>query len=320
MGRNNHPPLEATEAFVQVAQSLGFTQASRVTGLSVSTLSRLVKELEGLVGAQLLTRTTRRVLLTEAGQLYLAHARRLLDAQRAAVDAVTELMGGVPRGTLRVSMPVAVGERLLGPRLPELKARYPELRLEVDLSDRNVPLVEGGFDLAIRVGRLADSSLRSQMLGRITRHLVASPRYLERRGAPKRPDQLIEHDLVVTGPLSTVEWAFYKKGEKVRLQVEGAVQTTSPSLAAQLAAQGLGILRTTEWVIRDELTRGDLVEVMSDWRCDAPTERPEEMGVPVWVVYSQGADTSPPLKSRVFVEMVQQAMRQEVQGRRRRRA
>ncbi|HRE90630.1 MAG TPA: LysR substrate-binding domain-containing protein, partial [Myxococcota bacterium] len=97
-----------------------------------------------------------------------------VEAARAAVDAVTELMGGVPRGTLRVSMPVSVGERLLGPRLPELQQRYPELRLEVDLSDRNVPLVEGGFDLAIRVGRLADSSLRSQLLGRITRHLVAS--------------------------------------------------------------------------------------------------------------------------------------------------
>lgn len=313
MYRNNAPSLEATEAFVHVARSLGFTQASRVTGRSVSALSRLVKELEAEVGAQLLLRTTRRVQLTEAGQLYLSHALRLLDAQRAAVDAVTELTGGVPRGTLRVSMPVAVGERVLGPRLPELRQRYPELRLEVDLSDRNVPLVQGGFDLVLRVGRMADSSLRSQLLDRVTRHLVASPDYLARRGAPKHPHQLADHELVATGPLSTVEWTFHKRDEVVRVQVDGVVQTTSPSLAAQLAVSGLGLLRTTEWVIRDELARGALVEVMADWRCDPPGG-----GIPVWVVYAQGADTTPPLKSRVFVEMVQQAMRHEVAVRKRR--
>ena len=312
--RNNPPSLEASEAFVQVARSLGFTQASRISGRSVSTLSRLVRELETQVGAQLLLRTTRRVRLTEAGALYFAHAQRLLDAQRAAVDAVTELTGGVPRGTLRVSMPVAVGERLLGPRLPELRRRYPELRIEVDLSDRNVPLVQGGFDLVIRVGRLADSSLRSQLIGRITRHLVASPSYLERRAAPTHPEQVLEHDLVVIGPLAPVEWTFYKKGEVARVQVDGIAQTTSPSLAVQLAVAGLGLMRAPEWVMRDELARGELVEVMSDWRSNDP----KDGGIPVWVVYAQGADTSPPLKSRVFVEMIQRAVQHEVIGKRRR--
>lgn len=319
MKRNNQPlpSFDANAAFVQVARSQGFTPAARASGRSVSMLSRLVRDLEAHLGAQLLMRTTRRVRLTEAGELYLAHAEALLHAQRAAMDAVTELTGGVPRGRLRVSMPVAVGERLLAPRLPELRRRYPELELEIDLSDRNVPLLQGGYDLVLRVGRLQDSSLRAQLLGRVQRRLVASPSYLARRRPPKRPSDLSRHDLLVTGPIAgPVEWTFYQRpsGEPVRVPAMGGVQMTSPALAVQLAVSGLGLLRTTEWVMRDELQRGTLVEVMTDYTCDAPTEG----GLPVWVVYAQGPDATPPLKARVFVELVQAAMQTEVLGKRRR--
>ena len=307
--------LAAAEIFLQVVEVRGFSRAAKLVGRSTSSLSRAVAELERQLGAQLLARTTRRVSLTEAGRLYASHAETLLAGRRAAHDAVAELTGGVPRGHLRVSMPVSVGERLLAPHLPELRRRYPELRLELDLSDRNVPLVQGGFDLAIRVGRLSDSSLRAQLLGRVPVRLVASPSYLAAHGEPARPLALRDHACItiaqVVGP---VAWSFYHRRARTRserLEVEGVVHTTSPMLAAQLACAGQGILRVNEWVIRDQLARGELVEILRDWLC----YRLGDGGLPVYVVYAQTASAEPPLKSRVFVQLVKQILAAEVTSR-----
>ncbi|MBK9033604.1 MAG: LysR family transcriptional regulator [Myxococcales bacterium] len=305
--------LAAAEVYLQVVRTRSFTLAARALGKSTSSLSRAVAQLERHLGAQLLARTTRRLSLTEAGALYADHAERLLTAQRAARDAIAELTGGTPRGHLRVSMPVSVGERLLGPHLPALRRRYPELRFEIDLSDRNVPLVQGGFDLAIRLGRQADSSLRAQLLGRVPVRLVASPQYLARRGHPARPLELRDHDcLTVAQVAGPVEWAFYHRRVRTRserLEVAGVVHTTSPLLAGQLARRGLGVLRVVEWVVRDELARGELVEVLPDWSCHAVADG----GLPVFVVYAQGAGAEPPLKSRRFVELVKEILATEVQ-------
>jgi len=316
MSRKNHPAripaydeLAAAEVFLRVVHSNGFTPAAKLLGKSTSSISRAVTELERQLGAQLLARTTRRLHLTEAGALYVGHAEGLLAAQRAGRDAIAELTGGVVRGHLRVSMPVTVGERLLGPHLPALRRRYPELRLELDLADRNVPLVQGGFDLAIRVGRLADSSLRAQLLGKVPVKLVASPRYLASHPAPAHPDELRAHTTISLGALAgTHEWTFHRRGGRPRrVAIDAAVHTTSPTLAAQLATAGLGVARLVGWVIRDELRRGQLVEVMPEWSCDAPSHG----GVPVYVVYAQTASAAPPLKSRVFVEFVKDAMARE---------
>lgn len=311
--------LAAAEIFLQVVKVRGFTSAARLVGRSTSSLSRTVAELERQLGTQLLARTTRRVSLTEAGRLYASHAETLLAARRAARDAVAELTGGVPRGHLRVSMPVSVGERLLAPHLPELRRRHPELRLEIDLSDRNIPLVQGGFDLAIRVGRLSDSSLRAQLLGRVPVRLVASPSYVAAHGEPARPLALRDHACItiaqVVGP---VEWGFYHRRARTRserLEIEGVVHTTSPLLAAQLACAGQGILRVNEWVIRDQLARGELVEILRDWSC----YRLGEGGLPVYVVYAQTASAEPPLKSRVFVQLLKEILAAEVMPRTARR-
>jgi DNA-binding transcriptional LysR family regulator len=323
MPRNKQPAktltldeLSAAEAFLQVVKANGFTAAAKVLGKSTSSLSRTVSELERYLGAQLLTRTTRRLHVTEAGSLYAAHAQALLDAARAGHDAIVELTGGVPRGHLRVTMPVAMG-RLLGAHVAELRRKYPELRLEVDLSDKYISLVERGFDLAIRVGRLPDSSLRAQLLGKIPVLLVASPRYIERHGAPKHPDQLARHSCITLGAVAGVhEWSFHKRGSRPkRVAVEGVVHTNSPGLASQLATSGIGLLRVVEWIIRGELERGELVEVMRDWSCDEPSDG----GMPVYVVYSQTAGVAPPLKSRVFVDLVKDLTAREGLSRRMKR-
>lgn len=294
--------LSAAEVFLHVVRSNGFTAAAKTLGKSTSSLSRTVAELERQLGAQLLARTTRRLHLTEAGALYTTHAEALLAAQRACRDAVAELTGGIPRGHLRVTMPVTVGERLLGPAVPELRKRFPELKLELDLSDRNVALVQGGYDLAIRVGRLADSSLRAQLLGKVALRLVASPRYLAKHGTPKQPADLPRHACISVGPLAgTAEWAFHRRGARPRhIAIEGVVHTTSPALAAQLAVSGIGLVRIVDWIIREELRRGELVEVMPEWSCDDPALG----GVPVYAVFAQTAGMPLPLKTRVFIDAV----------------
>jgi DNA-binding transcriptional LysR family regulator len=303
--------LTAAEIFLQVVKVRGFTSAAKLVGRSTSSLSRSVAELERQLGAQLLARTTRRVSLTEAGVLYARHAESLLAARRDARDAIAELTGGVPRGHLRVSMPVAIGERLLAPHLPELRRRHPELRLELELSDRNVALVQGGFDLAIRTGRLSDSSLRAQLLGKVPVRLVASPGYLAAHRPPKRPLDLRDHAcLTIAQVVGPVEWSFYHRRARTRterLEIEGVVHTTSPMLAAQLACAGEGVLRVNEWVIREPLARGELVEVLPEWSC----YRIGVGGLPVYVVYAQTASATPPLKSRVFVELLKEVLARE---------
>lgn len=306
--RSGFDELAAAEAFLQVVRTRGFTAASRTLGKSVSALSRTVAELEAQLGAQLLARTTRRMHLTEAGTLYATHAEAMLAGRHAAREAVRELTGGTPRGHLRVSMPVSVGERLLGPAIPELRRRYPELRLELELSDRNVPLVQGGFDLAIRVGRLEDSSLRAQLLARMPAKLVASKSYVDRHGMPRSPAQLRDHACITVGAAAgPVEWTFFRGARRETVEIEGVVHTTSPPLAVQLAVAGEGIARSLEWFVRDH--RG-LVELMLGWSCDAPVDG----GVPVFVLYAQTAGETPPLKSRVFVELAKEIVARDVFG------
>jgi DNA-binding transcriptional LysR family regulator len=304
--------LDLAEAFLQVVRGNGFAPAAKALGRSPSALSRMVTELEKDLGAQLLARTTRRLHLTEAGAAYVTHAETLLAAHRASKDAITELVGGAPRGRLRVSMPVSVGERVLAPHLPAFRARYPDLRLEIDLSDRNLGLLEGGFDLALRVGKLADTSLRAQLLGRVPIVLVASPGYLRKHGKPEHPEDLARHACLCVGAMEgPVEWRFFHDGRREDVVVDGVVHTTSPTLATKLAAAGVGVLRTTEWTVRDELRRGQLAPVMPAWSC----HRLPTGGTPVHVIYAQGASATPPLKSRVFVELVKTIVAVEGLGR-----
>lgn len=329
--RSGFDELTAAEVFLQVVKARGFTNAARALGKSTSALSRIVAELERQLGAQLIARTTRRMSVTEAGAVYASHAEGLLAAQRAGRDAITELTGGVPRGHLRVSAPVAVGDRLLAEHLPAFRRRFPELRLEIELSDRNAFLVQGGFDLAIRVGRLADSSLRALLLATVPVRLVASPAYLAARGEPRHPAELRQHDCItVGGAAGPVEWTFHRRGKRAnpaskpskspkpskpqkgdasieRIELDGVVHTTSAPFAARLATEGLGVVRALEWVIREPLRSGQLVEVMRDWACDLPGEG----GVPIYAVFAQTAGATPPLKSRVFVEMMKEVVAKE---------
>lgn len=300
--------LQAAEVFLQVVKAKGFARAAGALGRAPSTLTRAVADLERHLGVQLLTRTTRRIHLTEAGNVYMQHAEAMLAARRDARDAVASLTGGVPRGHLRVSMPVLVGERILGPHLAGFHRRYPELQLELDLSDRLMPLVGGGFDLALRIGQLPDSSLRAQRIGTVKRVLVASPDYLAKHPPLRTPRDLSAHPLITLGAMpGPVEWMFFGPERVDTVHVEGWLHTTSPPLAFNAAKEGLGIVRVAEWLARSALRDGSMVEVIPDWRCDDPAEG----GPGLYAVFTQTAGINVPLKSRVFVDFVVEVMKSE---------
>lgn len=305
MRRTSLDELQAADSFRLIVRSGSLANAARARGVNPSTLTRSLQELEQHLGTQLLKRTTRRLSLTEAGQVYLQHAERLLAIRREAHEAIASLTGGTPRGHLRVSMPVVVGERILGPRLQVFRARYPELQLELDLSDRNMPLVEAGFDLGLRIGRLQDSSLRAQRLATVSRTLVASPDYLTAHGTPQSPQDLQQHACITLGQLAgPVSWRFWRADETAVHTVQGWLHCTSPPLALTAARQGQGITRVATWVAESALRRGELVRILPEWSCDDP----EHGGPGLYVVYTQGSGAVIPLKSRVFVDFVRESL------------
>lgn len=293
--------LDAARIFVGVVQANGFSAAARSLRRSASQLSRVVAALEVHLGSQLLARTTRTLRLTEAGTIYLAHAEQLVTASRAAHEALEEYRGGVPRGHLRVSMPVSVGERLFAAHLPRFHARYPDLRVSLDLSDRQMNLAQTGFDLAIRVGRPKDTSLRALHLGRIQGLVLASPSYLREHGIPKKPADLAKHKAIVVG---SSDWMFRRGTKRQTVTVPSMILSSSPTLAVQLAEAGMGLVRTAEWLVRHALERSTLVPVLTSWDCGS---------LPLYVIYAQAGSATPPRKSRVFVEMVKEIMQSEFQ-------
>jgi DNA-binding transcriptional LysR family regulator len=311
--------IAAAHALLLVIQCRSFSIAAKSISKHPSTLSRTIAQLEQRVGAQLLRRTTRRVSVTEAGALYARHAEQLLAARSAAHDAIAELSGGIPRGHLRVTMPVSVGETLLAPHLKEFRRRFPQLRLELDLSDRNVPIVQGGFDLAIRVGKQPDSSLRAQLLGHVPILNVASKQFIKDMGQPSAPSELTRYECItISQSPGPVEWGFYHKDNKHRsehVRIEGSITCTSPVLANKLACDGLGVVRIVEWVVRQQIASGKLVEVLPQWS----SVRVSDGGLPVFVMYGHHAPFAAPLKTQVFVEMIKRIIEDSKVTHRRRR-
>ena len=178
--------------FVEVVKARSFRRAADAIGMPNSTLSRRISALEKAIGLRLLHRTTRKIELTEAGQLYFQRSKRIVDEARLAHEQLGEMLAQ-PSGLLRVSLPVDFATIYLAPLIAEFAQRYPGISFEFDLTPRRVDMVAEPFDVAIRMGELADSQLIARQLARLPRYLYASPRYLELSGEPKKPDDLVKH-------------------------------------------------------------------------------------------------------------------------------
>ncbi|MBL8743708.1 MAG: LysR family transcriptional regulator [Myxococcales bacterium] len=259
-------PIADLAVFVAVAEALGFTAGARRLGVSKAMVSVAIGRLETRLGVRLFQRTTRRLSLTEAGVDALPHAQRALAAARDAEEAARQTQAG-PRGKLRVSVPMSFGLLHLVPALAEFAALYPAVSVDLALDDRVVDLVEGGFDLAIRIGTLADSSLIAKRLGKSRNVLVAAPSYLAKHRAPKRPLDLRSHAALVYSLSSTgSRWTFTRGARKETVSVSGPLRASSSLALHRAIGLGLGIGRLPTFIAGADLASGRLVEVLPEWK------------------------------------------------------
>lgn len=280
--------------FVQVVESGSFTAAARRLELSKSVVSKYVTRLENRLGARLLNRTTRRLSLTEIGQTFYQRSRRGLEAIDEAEAEVSRLQSE-PRGTLRINAPMSFGVLHIAPALPEFLKRYPELQVDVNLDDRKVDVVAGGFDVSVRIADLPDSSLIARRLGPCRHVLVASPGYLERHGEPRTPEDLQAHNvLTYQYQTSRLEWTFRRPGSSpVSIPVSGSIQMNN-SLALQAALlNGAGIARIPTFVAGQGLQEGTLRAVLRNY---------ETLQVSIYVLFAERQHLAP--KVRAFVDFM----------------
>ena len=257
--------LHAIRLFTQTVDAGSFSEAGRRLGIAPSSVSRQVAALEDSVGARLLQRTTRKLSLTEAGRLYHQRVTRILGELDEATAAVSDLEKA-PRGVLQVNGPIAFGVRHITPAIPEFLARYPQVRIELTLTDNFVDLVEAGADVAVRVGELEDSSLVARRLARNRRILCASPEYLARAGAPEHPRDLALHNcLIYTRHHGNVIWKLGGAQGPVEVRVDGNLRTNNTEAVHAAVILGLGIALLPSWLVGQEVHSGRLAKVLGDF-------------------------------------------------------
>lgn len=254
--------LNNLRVFVSVATHGSFAEAARRLRLSPSVVTRSVADLEHRLGLTLLHRTTRSVRLTDRGEIYLENSRRIL-ADVETSDAQVRGGNAAPRGLLNITAPILFGRLHVLPIVSKALKQHSELTIRLTLSDRYVHLADEGVDLAIRIGPLADSSLMTTKLGAVKRVLVASPAYLEVRGLPRTPRDLIDHDIVAFENVdATNEWRFDAHRKTVRVNPRLMVNSADAAIAA--AEDGLGITRALSYQVREGVLAGRLVLLLSE--------------------------------------------------------
>ena len=257
--------LEQLSAFVEVARRASFAQAARQLERHVSAVSRAVAALESRLGVRLLQRTTRRVALSEAGREYFKRCEALL-AEFEGADAEARDQGQALHGKLRVSAATGSGQTLIAPMVPEFLAAHPRLSLDLQLSNRYVDLVEEGYDLALRVGPLADSRLVMRRLAPSRRVPAASAAYLEARGTPRTPRELTTHACLILdiGP-HPQRWELERGRARAALEVSGPLRSNNALVLAAACRGGLGVALLPEFIAVPELARGRLKRVLPGW-------------------------------------------------------
>jgi DNA-binding transcriptional LysR family regulator len=277
--------------FTRVVQSGSFTASAKALKMTKSSVSRKLTELEDRVGARLLQRTTRTLSLTDVGRAYYERCARVIAELEEAELAVSR-MQATPRGLLRVTVPLAFGQ--LGTVVAELLKRYPDVRVEIVATDRQVNLIEEGFDVAVRAGPLADSSLHARPLGAARRVLAAAPSYLKRRGTPKAPAELDGHERLAfaTAP-ALAAWTLRGDGKSVSVSAPARLVVNDFDLLQEAARSGLGIASLPEFMCRNDFERGRLRPVLARW-CTEET--------PIHAVYPSTRHLSP--KVMAFVDLL----------------
>lgn len=286
--------ISAMRTYRQVVDSASFTAAAQTLGLSKAAVSKQISDLEAHLGAALLHRTTRRLNVTEAGQLYFERCQRLLDELDTA-EAEMRNLQAEPSGRLKISAPGNFGEAVLGPIVCELQKRYPKITLQIELSNRFVDLLEEGFDAALRIRTtLPDSSLIARRLCPVDRVAVAAPAYLKKHGVPKHPRDLADHNcMIYTLSTSPYDWTFNTPSGPHTVRVNGTIQSNNSQLLVDPLRAGSGIALLPAFSVGADIQAGRLKRVLDQF----PVDRHD-----LYVVYPHNRHLSP--KVRVLVDLL----------------
>jgi DNA-binding transcriptional LysR family regulator len=255
-------------AFVRVVDSNGFSAAAPALGLSPSAVSKLITRLEARLGVRLLQRTTRALHLTQEGEVFYAAAKRIVGEIETLENQIAG-QSSTPSGVLRVTTSLAFSTHQLAPVLSEFLARYPLVQFELLPTDRVIDMVEEGIDIAIRIGRLADTSFMARKIGEDKRLICAAPSYLARHGRPQRHEDLRRHNCLVSRDRTQLNrWPFKVDGQVVEIEVSGRVAVTEGETQMQLALQGVGIVRVTRLTLAHAIRDGSLVPLLGEFSAE----------------------------------------------------
>lgn len=283
--------------FVAVIESGSFSQAGKALGVSKSAVSKRINQLEERLGVQLLQRTTRRLSLTEAGERYFEYAQQALAQARAAEDAVS-LTQTCPKGLLRVNAPMSFGRLHLAALVPEFLERYPQIELHMAMDDRVVDMVAGGFDVAVRIGRLQDSSLVAKRLSDCQSVLCAAPNYLERSPTLQTPMDLQNHNCLFYSYFQAgTEWTFHGLKGAVRVQPKGNYQVNNSEALREAVLAGVGVAQMPLFIVADDIRSGKLTPLLPHYPLPLHA---------IYAVYPQRRHL--PAKVRVFLEFISEKM------------
>jgi DNA-binding transcriptional LysR family regulator len=290
--------LKSMRLFLSVVQTGSLSGAGRQVGLSPASVSRQISSLENDLGVRLLNRTSRRLSLTEAGQVYLERAEHLLHDVEELRDAVSQ-HAVKPRGTLRILSRISLGTQYVSPLIPAFREQYPDLKIDLWLTDNDLDLAEHGIDLAIRTGNLADSMLIGRLLASSPRVICASPEYWRQHRKPLKPEDLEKHNCLTYrfefGTAAAL-WQFKNsKGYSTDIRVTSDFQTNNGEALRIAALSGLGVALLPAWSVREHLLAGTLERALSDYETTV-----SDLDNGIYAVYLSRRNL--PVKTRLFID------------------
>ena len=285
--------LNAISVFCKVIETQSFTQAANQQNISVAMASKLVSQLEEHLKTRLLQRTTRKIVPTEAGMLYYQRCQAILLDLIEADSSISNMSTSL-QGNLLISVPRDFGLLYISPNLPKFIELHPNLHVEIEFEDKRVDLVAEGYDLALRIGYMQDSSLVARKISSSPMHFVASPSYLEARVTPLTPDDLEYHQgLLYKSSLNQVHWQSTKANQIQRYKIQSKVVSNNGMALLEMTKAGLGISNSPSFFVKDALASGELVEILSEYK-----QKPLD----IYVVYPNRRHL--PAKVRAFIEFL----------------
>ncbi|MBF0750997.1 MULTISPECIES: LysR family transcriptional regulator [unclassified Pasteurella] len=285
--------LNAISIFCKVVETQSFTQAALQQNISVAMASKLVSQLEEHLKTRLLQRTTRKIMPTEAGMMYYQRCQGILQDLDEADASISNMTTSL-QGNLLISVPRDFGLLFISPNLPMFIAAHPNLHIEVEFNDKKIDLLAEGYDLALRIGYMQDSSLVARKISTSTIHFAASPRYLDQYGVPKTPNDLEQHEgLLYKSTLNQVNWQSVRPNQTQRFKIKSKVVSNNGLALLDMAKAGLGIVNLPRFILGDAFESGELVEILPEYK---------QQELEIHVVYPNRRHL--PAKVRAFIEFL----------------